>query len=59
MKIQCIGQKFAMLEMKSTISKTLSRFELIPSPGFSPILVADLILRPMNGIQLIMKDRKY
>lgn len=48
-----------MLEMKSTISKTLRHFELFPSPGYEPILVADIILRPENGLKLIVKDRKY
>jgi cytochrome P450 family 4 len=54
----CIGQKFAMLEMKSTISKTLRNFELTLAPGYEPILVAELILRPENGIQLVLKHRK-
>jgi hypothetical protein len=48
-----------MLEMKSTVSKILRNFELKPSPGFEPILVADLILRPENGIEIIMNERKY
>jgi cytochrome P450 family 4 len=55
----CIGQKFAVLEMKSTIAKTLLSFELAVAPGYEPVLVADLILRPINGVQLILKDREY
>lgn len=54
----CIGQKFAMLEMKSTISKVLRNFELAVAPGYEPILISELILRPENGVVLIMKDRK-
>lgn len=55
----CIGQKFAILELKSTIAKTLRRFELSVAPGYEPILVSELILRPENGVLLVMKDRKY
>lgn len=55
----CIGQKFAILEMKSTIAKTLLNFELAVAPGYEPVLVAEIILRPINGVQLIIKDRKY
>lgn len=55
----CIGQKFAILELKSTIAKTLRHFELSVAPGYEPLLVAELILRPENGVQLVMKDRKY
>jgi cytochrome P450 family 4 len=54
----CIGQKFAILEMKSTIAKTLLSYELAVAPGYEPVLVADIILRPENGVQLIVKDRE-
>ena len=55
----CIGQKFAMLEMKSTVSKVLRNFELSVAPGYEPILVAELILRPDNGVMLQLKKRTY
>lgn len=55
----CIGQKFAILELKSTIAKTLRHFELSVAPGYEPVLISELILRPENGIQLVLKDRKY
>lgn len=55
----CIGQKFAILELKSTIAKTLRYFELSVASGYEPVLVAELILRPENGVQLVIKDRKY
>jgi hypothetical protein len=45
--------------MKSTISKTLRNFELSVAPGYEPSLVAEIILRPENGVHLIMKDRVY
>ena len=55
----CIGQKFAMLELKSTIAKTLRNYELFVAPGYEPVLVNELILKTDNGVMLIVKDRKY
>lgn len=52
----CIGQKFAMLEMKSSISKVLRHFELLPV-GEAPIPLMELILRSMNGVQLGLRPR--
>ncbi|XP_065366486.1 cytochrome P450 4d2-like [Calliphora vicina] len=54
----CIGQKFAMLEMKSTISRVLRYFELLPL-GDEVIPVLSLILRSVNGTQLGLRPRKY
>lgn len=50
------GQKFAMLEMKSSISKILRHYELLPV-GDEPIPVMELILRSENGVQLGLKPR--
>lgn len=52
----CIGQKFAMLELKSILSKVITKFELLPS-GIEPILSAELILRSKNGFKIGMKRR--
>lgn len=54
----CIGQKFAMLELKSSISKILRSYELLPV-GEEPIPVMELILRSENGVQLGVKPRLY
>lgn len=54
----CIGQKFAMLEMKSTLSKMLLNFELLPA-GELPIPLFELILRSQNGVQLAIQRRKF
>lgn len=54
----CIGQKFAMLEMKSTISRVLRNFELSVAPDYEPILVFELILRSQNGVNLILNKRR-
>ncbi|XP_033171506.1 probable cytochrome P450 4d14 [Drosophila mauritiana] len=54
----CIGQKFAMLEMKSTISKMVRHFELLPlGEEVQPVL--NLILRSSTGINCGLKPRVY
>lgn len=54
----CIGQKFAMLEMKSIISKILRHFELLPlGPEPKPIL--SLVLKSANGVYLGLQERVY
>ncbi|KAI8115368.1 Cytochrome P450 4d2 [Lucilia cuprina] len=54
----CIGQKFAILEMKSTISKILRHFELLPlGPEVRPMM--NLILRSANGNHMGLKPRQY
>ena len=54
----CIGQKFAVLEMKSTISKMIRHFELLPL-GEDVVPVMNLILRSATGINLGLKPRVY
>lgn len=54
----CIGQKFAVLEMKSTISKMLRHYELLPL-GDEVLPVMNLILRSATGINLGLKPREY
>lgn len=54
----CIGQKFAILEMKSTISKVLRNFELLPL-GKEVQSMMNLILRSSTGINLGLKPREY
>jgi len=54
----CIGQRFALLEMKSTISKILRHFELLPlGPEVRPMM--NLVLRSANGNHLGLKPRNY
>lgn len=54
----CIGQKYAMLEMKSVISKILRHYELLPvGPDVVPTL--SLILRSKTGMQMGLKPRVY
>lgn len=53
----CIGQKFAMLELKCTLSKLLRAFELQPVEGFTPVPVPELILKSNNGIMVKFRKR--
>ncbi|NP_001389269.1 cytochrome P450 4c3-like [Onthophagus taurus] len=53
----CIGQRFAMLEMKSTISKVLRNFEVVSAPDFTPEWLPDLILKPYNGLKVRLIPR--
>jgi hypothetical protein len=52
------GQKFAMLEMKSVISKVIRHFELTPAvPRHELILSVETVLRSANGIKVGLKKR--
>lgn len=55
----CIGQKFALYEIKSIISKILRHFEvtLTKESEMYPILSSELILRPDNAIAFYFKRR--
>lgn len=48
-----------MLEMKSAISKVLRNFELQVAPDYQLILVFEIILRPHNGMMLLINKRQY
>ncbi|XP_075163187.1 uncharacterized protein LOC142235815 [Haematobia irritans] len=52
----CIGQKFAMLEMKVVLSHIIQAYELLPlGENIQPTL--GLVLRSVNGMQLGMRRR--
>ncbi|XP_077862946.1 cytochrome P450 4F2-like [Saccoglossus kowalevskii] len=53
----CIGQNFAMNEMKVVIARTLRRFDLSPVPDNPPQRVHTLVIRSSNGIHLHVKPR--
>ncbi|XP_072938483.1 cytochrome P450 4C1-like [Epargyreus clarus] len=47
----CIGQRFAMQEMKCILSQVIRNFKLAPiKKGARPALIADLVLRPYEPI---------
>jgi len=56
----CIGQKFAMLEIKTTIAKILRHYELtLGNPDEELILYSAIILKSRNGIKIKIKKRNY
>lgn len=52
-----LGQKFAMLEMKTTLTKILRTFELLPVPGHKLKLSAEVVLKSVTGICVRLKKR--
>ncbi|MEE6495430.1 hypothetical protein FKM82_002044 [Ascaphus truei] len=51
----CIGQNFAMNEMKVAVALTLNLFELLPDPTQTPIKLAYIVLKSKNGIHLRLR----
>lgn len=53
----CIGQKFAMLEVKCVLANLLRAYEFLPVEGFVPHPVAETVLKSRNGIQVRLRKR--
>ncbi|XP_044737445.1 probable cytochrome P450 4s3 [Chrysoperla carnea] len=58
----CIGQKFAMLEMKTSSSKILRNFKILPAfeadgTPYEPDLRAYIVLTAVNGVQVRLVSR--
>ncbi|XP_047454953.1 cytochrome P450 4B1-like isoform X2 [Mugil cephalus] len=51
----CIGQNFAMNEMKVVTALTLKRYQLIEEPNWKPKLISTVVLRFLNGIHIRIK----
>nr|AGN04302.1 cytochrome P450 [Oryzias melastigma] len=51
----CIGQNFAMNEMKVVIAMTLKKYQLIEDPSLKPKIIPRLVLRSLNGIHIKIK----
>ncbi|XP_063230569.1 cytochrome P450 4C1-like [Bacillus rossius redtenbacheri] len=56
----CVGQKFAMLEMKATVSKVLRSFRMLPGSTTNqfPELVGELVLKNLHGMRMKLVSRK-
>ncbi|XP_037960747.1 cytochrome P450 4d1 isoform X1 [Teleopsis dalmanni] len=57
----CIGQKFAMLEIKTVVANVLRNFEVefVGNAEIPPMLIAELILRPKDPLMFKMTPRVY
>ncbi|CAG9762332.1 unnamed protein product [Ceutorhynchus assimilis] len=54
----CIGKKFAILEMLSAVSKVVRNFELLPAkPHHKLQLASEAILVSKNGVRISIRDR--
>ncbi|XP_070494539.1 cytochrome P450 4d1-like [Chironomus tepperi] len=54
----CIGQKFAMLEIKATISKILLNYKIKLEKNFKPQDSLELVIKSKNGIMIQIESRK-
>lgn len=51
----CIGQVFALFEVKAVVATLLQRFRIRLSPGYKHSPVSGLALRPMFGVPLLFE----
>ncbi|GLH07853.1 Probable cytochrome P450 4d14 [Gryllus bimaculatus] len=54
----CIGQRFALMEMKSTISKIVRNYKITPGSK-KIVLCAELVLRSVNGIHFLINENIF
>ena len=52
----CIGQKFAMLEMKMVLSSILRSYK-VKAVGDFPVALPEIVLRPENGVHVQIAKR--
>ncbi|XP_017784596.1 PREDICTED: cytochrome P450 4c3-like [Nicrophorus vespilloides] len=55
----CIGQRFAMFEIKSTLAMVLRRFQLLPVEDFEMILSYEIVLKSKNGVYIKFAERIF
>ena len=57
----CIGQKYAMMEMKTLLSSMLRKFQLttdVPRKEFDAALLHEIVLRPGDGVKVKITRRQ-
>lgn len=52
----CIGQTFAMNQLKVVTALTLKRYELIEDPTLKPKIAPRVVLKSLNGIYIKIKS---
>ncbi|KAG0170843.1 hypothetical protein DFQ28_001484 [Apophysomyces sp. BC1034] len=52
---QCIGYKFALMEMKVLLALAIKNFEFAEKPGMQVKKYQTITLRPVNGMPLLVK----
>jgi len=57
----CIGQKFAMLEIKAIVANVLRHYEVdfVGDTSEPPVLIAELILRTKDPLMFKVRERDY
>nr|AGT51299.1 cytochrome P450 [Aedes albopictus] len=54
----CIGQRYAMMELKVTIIKLIASFKVLPGDSMDKLrFKTDLVIRPDNGIPIKLVER--
>ncbi|XP_055547607.1 cytochrome P450 4d2-like [Wyeomyia smithii] len=54
----CVGQKYAMLEIKTTLVKLLANYRLLPCDPVNKVrIMTDMTLRPVNGTFVKIEPR--
>ncbi|KAF6207738.1 hypothetical protein GE061_016186 [Apolygus lucorum] len=54
----CIGQKFALYELKSTIIKLVTHFKIECDPGYQLVTDSNLVLQARDGHMIKLTSRK-
>ena len=54
---QCIGNRFATMEMQLVLATLLQKFKIHLAPGYKVSIDAALTLRPKNGIKLLLEKK--
>jgi len=55
----CLGQKFALYEIKTVTTKFLSHYRLELKENFVPVPSPEIVLKPATGMWLKLIDREY